>query len=1052
MPSIIPARRPLGGASDSTHSSNGHSAPVIEFVCLFTHDLRRKQKRWQDGRLKYHTFNKRVMVYDDRGNFVGDMHWRREWEFDEGEEVELERGGIIVQVAECVGRQNQDLSELLDKRAKEKEQRQARAVLRSSLSAASPQAAAQLGTRAPDHFQTRHRPLSHLLGTPTGQLGRAVVPTESPFELRQRVNESSGGRADSRPTKRRKHDTTPPSKMGYAQSLFGAPLTLSAVPLSSAPPRRPTAPTSQGQPEISFPDREAERTIDVVVENRDIRTRPSSNAVTSGTDRNAASTRTGPEHETPFFGGQESPGAGRGARDPLRSEAATTRQLTGAPSTTMSDGCSRSSLDAQTSTDLVGSRLLSLSAQAKSTVQKPPGNDETVQAEGGKDFRTTTRLQLGTSRSDVIVLGEDAEETLDHADRSSKPRKTAKSTAGSKRLAADVEKHRNLKRNKPPQSPAQQPVAKSNTRGPITEDVDAPPMDERTELRIKPRQKRGLLMLSEKHRTKKLKGQDAVSDECNLVGELTGKVAKAVSSRPDLRPHAETADSCHTPQSDDAFPSSPAVPENAASEPRLPASPSQRRQGVQLPAVSDNRSRPACSPFNVEPANAREPEAVTIEPPNASESMFDEAGSIEQGRLNLSPSPPVRIATTRDRTAAADHKVKEAQGAIRNSEATCTDLPPETGNPRQTRKAKNVDDEGSGHSRRKTRAAVPKDSDNEDLPRVPVRPRLARLGRKGIRSREVIGYVPSSSPTVNRAMPEVPTLNLSSDDHRTENTPAAACVQDPSPSSTRGKLGVPNGMQQIPEENKTLQLTSSKLDAAPALQRHNSAPDGGMANRLADESREEREGTCLMQQLGDVPSRRGLARHRSAVSPAGNGNNDRPSSASVTNLQNTGAPGKEMSSATALPCAANRGMPQSTAAASEQSQPQKSRNSPEQAGPPINVTHDVGVGSLVAGDPNKPPDDIPSADTSRPRIANPATRGRKAALKSDAAGQVPQSILPAEPVPGRLNIQPPAIARAGPDANERPKRKMTFPGFTSAKDGGPWSREAHDLLESGRPG
>jgi len=32
---------------------------------------------------------------------------------------------------------------------------------------------------------------------------------------------------------------------------------------------------------------------------------------------------------------------------------------------------------------------------------------------------------------------------------------------------------------------------------------------------------------------------------------------------------------------------------------------------------------------------------------------------------------------------------------------------------------------------------------------------------------------------------------------------------------------------------------------------------------------------------------------------------------------------------------------------------------------------------------------------------------------------------------------------------------MKFPGFTSAAKsggGGPWSREAHDLLESGRPG
>src|SRR6266536_4326989 len=75
-----------------------NTAPVLEFRCLYTQDLRRKQKRWQDGRLKFHTFNKRAMVYDERSNFVGDTHWREDSEFNEGEELELERGGILVEV------------------------------------------------------------------------------------------------------------------------------------------------------------------------------------------------------------------------------------------------------------------------------------------------------------------------------------------------------------------------------------------------------------------------------------------------------------------------------------------------------------------------------------------------------------------------------------------------------------------------------------------------------------------------------------------------------------------------------------------------------------------------------------------------------------------------------------------------------------------------------------------------------------------------------------------------------------------------------------------
>lgn len=224
----------------------GHSSPpptsaaVLEFICLFTHDLRRKQKRWQDGRLKLHTFNNRVMVYDDRGNFVGDMHWRHDWDLGEGEEVELERGGTIVQVQELASRCEQDLSELLDKRAKAKEQRQMQAVARSPAPSALLRTAARpavIRSIPLDHALLRHRPLNQVVATPSGHHARALVPKESPFERRQQTAESP----DERAAKRRKYDAPPPSKSGYASALFGQALTLSATPMSSAPvaKRRP---------------------------------------------------------------------------------------------------------------------------------------------------------------------------------------------------------------------------------------------------------------------------------------------------------------------------------------------------------------------------------------------------------------------------------------------------------------------------------------------------------------------------------------------------------------------------------------------------------------------------------------------------------------------------------------------------------------------------------------------------------------------------------------------------------------------------------------------
>lgn len=229
----------MSGSAPST-------ATVLEFRCLFTHDLRRKQKRWQDGRLKYHSFNARVMVYDERGNSVGDMHWHGEYDFGEGEEVQLDRGGVIVQVEELVERRETDLTELVDKRLQEKQQRQIQQLARSAApSAVLPRSLPRPQAIAPDRAQPqRHRPLHNLIGTPTGHHGKALVPKESPYEQRQQTAESP----DDRAAKRRKYDDPPPSKSGYASALFGQTLTLSATPSSSVPAIRRPRPEARSDP------------------------------------------------------------------------------------------------------------------------------------------------------------------------------------------------------------------------------------------------------------------------------------------------------------------------------------------------------------------------------------------------------------------------------------------------------------------------------------------------------------------------------------------------------------------------------------------------------------------------------------------------------------------------------------------------------------------------------------------------------------------------------------------------------------------------------------
>ena len=92
-----------------------NTASVVRFRCLYTYDLRRKAKRWQDGFLRYHTFNKRVMVFDEPGNFIGDLHWRQGEMIQDGDELELDKG-VLIQVGESMEKTETNLSPLFERK------------------------------------------------------------------------------------------------------------------------------------------------------------------------------------------------------------------------------------------------------------------------------------------------------------------------------------------------------------------------------------------------------------------------------------------------------------------------------------------------------------------------------------------------------------------------------------------------------------------------------------------------------------------------------------------------------------------------------------------------------------------------------------------------------------------------------------------------------------------------------------------------------------------------------------------------------------------------
>ncbi|OCT50744.1 hypothetical protein CLCR_06710 [Cladophialophora carrionii] len=147
------------------------TAPVHEFRCLYTRDLHKKSKKWHDGSVRFHTFNRRVMAYDDSGTFIDDVHYRQEEEFAEGVEIRLDRG-VLVEVGERLGQTQTDLAPILDRQRAEK----AQSPRRQPLSRAN-----RLQATASSQ---RPKSLSEVLGPSQGRLGRARILYQSPYEQR----------------------------------------------------------------------------------------------------------------------------------------------------------------------------------------------------------------------------------------------------------------------------------------------------------------------------------------------------------------------------------------------------------------------------------------------------------------------------------------------------------------------------------------------------------------------------------------------------------------------------------------------------------------------------------------------------------------------------------------------------------------------------------------------------------------------------------------------------------------------------------------------------
>ncbi|KAI0201841.1 hypothetical protein F4808DRAFT_424006 [Astrocystis sublimbata] len=842
-------------SSTSTALSQPHTAAttatVREHACLFTHDLRRKQKRWQDGRLKYHTFNKRVMVHDERGNFVGDTHWREDYDLAEGDDLELDRGGVIIQVGECVGSRDQDLSELVDKRAQEKAERQAAAA--AAAAARRPPTTPIVPRQAARPQPLLQKHLHDVIGTPSGHHGRAVVPKESPYDERQQQLSE-----DNRPAKRRRREISPPRKSGYAQNLFGAALTLSGQPSSQVFARQRLPKVSHAREETVTP--------------------PSSDASN--------------RENLPI----------------------TPTDITCAPRAMHSSPVSKTSLQAENELAQGPSRQEpSLYANQETTAErgkeKPPLRKQQNSAVSRRKNVPHRQPALASTSSKHDLGGLDEAERADST--ASLPNKPPTPRQPKKSLTK--EKLRAENRHNPEKRPPNTNTVDLTEDAIKTQLIDEEP---RTELRIKPRKKRGLLMIAERHverarasRLKQIEPQPAFD---NLPSP-----SKAQHSYTSLNIGGQKARS-----------TGPQRERVGLAEETGELSPPQNRS---TEATGDeNRGDFESCDYLQDDEDARH--------------LPKKHGS--EGSQHLCQSRPCPRLNTE---ASFEEKLESDKEPARKSTI-------ETGRhlrPRERLPAEHGRIPDAAEKERARNASFGKEVDM--VVEETRAPRLAKLGRKSIKSREVIGFIFDEESDSEPAL----AVQLS---HQIQQEPAIDCPQD-------------QALDSQPREVETADVDGlAPLEAQPNIGlRHKTKGNYGDGSARPD---------VKPQSRGKTPA----IRKETVVLPRQKREKSSPRDSEV-------APAMPSEEAPAIT--------------------------------PATVTQQ-----------------------SRILIPNPATRGKKAAKPSDAAGQMPVCPLPIEPT-GNSSLNQ-MFRKTNAHTASESRNTEPLPGFSKV-NGGPWSREAHDLFDFKRP-
>lgn len=1042
-----------------TSPSRPTTSIVYEFTCLFTHDLRKKQKRWQDGKLKYHAFNKRVMVYDERGHFVGDSHWSGDADLMDGDEVELDRGSAIVQVAECIGEREQDLTEVLDKRAREVEKRRQIAASRAgrvgtASSNAIPSSATSTISRGP---RQQHVPLSAMLQSP-GPIGRAAIPSESPFEIRRQGLHSSvtpreqASVAKPPPSRKRKASASPPEKKGHAQNLFGVRLNLSAGPPPEllAARARALQERTNLQRQRMAEEREKESLFVESSPADAAPITPSKPVHMPQPSRGLLQTRPPPRAPIPQPTPIEILDEDSDAEEPHVSP----------PKQSISKPTDHHPKKQNGFTD---ARLAMASANVEDRPDPPARK---------KKKTNDTREE---AVCDVLVEVSEKQPVESAPEPSKRKKKSAKDTesmvdkVSSKASKAKPKTQRLPKVKETVDNPD---VSSTTQNRPKKEKRKIPPTPEgpRAILCIKPRKRRGLVMLTEPIRYPSppppAEDQDMPmrsptpptpppiieEEEDTPMGSPTPPTPPPIiTGRHDSRDFE-----LYSPMSDKVSKNSVPVhsrqPSPAGGEDPIENPPTEPSPiPLPLPPASSQAQIPSSSAYPTIVLSSSPPWVPNEQPKDDGPVAKDEPTEppITTNKLKSSAEsesddgPPVRKTRTRRMQKSREPEPEKSPPR----EASPEEVESRTRPQRRARQRKQKTPEPT-YADEESEASV-SDAENSDQEKEvsspPKGPRLSRMARKGIRSIEIIGYddIPNPIHTLG-SFGAAPTINIG-----------------PRPA---GGIGMPRVDRVIPKGN----LPRPRPPAADTMTTEVLVPteDTSTVAKASPHTDVPKSPVSL----DTVPETLSAPVHPDSPPPppvklSSTAEDDLHLEEILKTVEEEETSDAILPVSPVIPVAVQESVAVApepvvqgpvTATISEKEDAAVSTKPEEPKTRAFQRHSSFTVPSLVRGGSDS------STGSTKPRIVNPATRGKKAARKEDAAGQMPQCIVPFEPVQPMRRAVPrpalkPAILRSAPPrpANSFASATTTVSAsavtFSSAS-GGPWSRHAHDLLGIGRPG